>query len=66
LEGVVRLHAAGVESRRDDDPPTDWLVPIDEVDEALDRAYRLVVEWMEPSTHFHPPAKAPIKSAQEP
>jgi hypothetical protein len=53
-DGVVRLHAAGVESRLDDKPPHDWAVPVEKVGAALDSAYELVLEWMRPSTHYHP------------
>lgn len=56
FEGLVRLHAAGVESRRDDDPPQVWLVPVGEVASALEQAYQLVLEWMKPAKHYHPPA----------
>ena len=66
VEGFVRLHAAGVESRRDDDPPQDWMAPVSEIAAALDEAYDLVVEWMRPSKHFHPSQKASLKSNREP
>jgi hypothetical protein len=55
VDGVVRLHAAGVESRRDDDPPHDWTVPVEQTGAALERAYELVLEWMRPSTRYHRP-----------
>lgn len=55
-EGVVRVYASGVESRRDDDPPRDWTVPVEEAAVALESAYELVLEWMRPSTHYHPPS----------
>ena len=57
-DGLVRLHAAGVESRRDDHPPHDWMVPVGEIAAALESAYELVLEWMRPSTH-HDPARGP-------
>ena len=66
VQGIVRLHAAGVESRRDDDPPQDWTVSIDQLPLALETAYDLVVEWMRPSAHHHPSAPAALKSDREP
>lgn len=57
-DGVVRLHAAGVEGRRDDDPPHDWMVPIEQTAAALESAYTLVLEWMRPATHYYPHARS--------
>ncbi len=54
VDGHVWIHAAGVESRRDDEPPEDWFVSVDQFDEALEEAFQTVMAWMIPSTRYFP------------
>lgn len=42
-DGQVRIHAAGIESRRDDEPPQDWCVPVSDFEAALEDAFQTVV-----------------------
>ena len=53
-DGKISVHAAGVEGRRMDDPPADWLVPISGLDTALEDAWATVMSWMAPSERFLP------------
>jgi hypothetical protein len=50
----VGIHAAGVESRRDDHPPEDWYVSVDAFDEALEEVFQAVMAWMLPSKRHFP------------
>ena len=45
----VAVHAACVEGPMEDDPPRDWSVPIDQLDDGLEEALRTVVAWMKPA-----------------
>ena len=53
-EGYVWIHAAGVESRRDNEPPEDWFVSLEQFDGALEEAFQAVMAWMIPSKRFFP------------
>jgi hypothetical protein len=53
-DGHVWIHAAGVESRRDDHPPEDWYMAIDAFDEGLEEAFLTVMAWMLPSERHFP------------
>jgi len=52
--GLVFVYAGGVDSWNDCESPEDWAVPVDEIGATLDDAYKLVVDWMKTSKHFHP------------
>ena len=54
VDGHVWIHAAGVESRRDDHPPEDWFVSVEQFDGALEEAFQAVMAWMIPSTRYFP------------
>ncbi len=53
-DGHVWIHAAGVESRRDDHPPEDWFVSVNAFDEALEEVFQAVTAWMLPSKRHFP------------
>ena len=58
-DGKVWIHAAGVESRRDDHPPKDWYVTIDAFDGALEEVFQTVMAWMLPSERYFPNVEEP-------
>ena len=53
--GAFRVHVGTIEGRRESDPFVVSSVSVDDARAALERAYSLVVKWMRPSTHYHPP-----------
>jgi hypothetical protein len=53
-DGHVWIHAAGVESRRDDRPPEDWYVSVNAFGEALEEVFQAVMAWMIPSKRYFP------------
>jgi hypothetical protein len=57
VDGSVAIHAAGVDSRRDDLPPADWVVKVSEIDHSLDEAVLQVIRWMSPSKMHRPPIR---------
>ena len=58
-EGHVRIWAGGVDSRRDNQPPEDWHVPIEEFEGALEEVFHAVLAWMIPSERYFPRTPAP-------
>ena len=56
-DGYVWIHAAGVESRRDDHPPEDWYVAVDAFEAELEEVFQTVTAWMLPSRRYFPDAQ---------
>jgi hypothetical protein len=52
--GRIGLHAAGVDGQWIKDPAKDWLVPILELEAALEDAFATVTGWMVPSKRYLP------------
>ena len=51
---IVAVHADCVEGRRDTFGSQDWLVPIDDIEQALENVFQTISEWMAPSTRYFP------------
>lgn len=55
---LVAVHADCVEGRRDRLGQQDWLVPIDDIEQALENVFQTVSEWMAPSTRYLPETRS--------
>ena len=52
--GEVLVSAACIEGPREDDPPQEWSVEVDKLEDALEEAFHTVIGWMSPSTRYVP------------
>jgi hypothetical protein len=57
-KGHVRVYAAGVDSRRDNDPAKTWSVSVANLGQALEEAFQTVIGWMVPSRYLPDQYKA--------
>ncbi len=53
-DGHVWIHAAGVESQRDDYPPEGWHVTLAAFDGTREEVFQTVMAWMLPSERHFP------------
>jgi len=53
-DGKVCINVVCIEGRREDTPAERLLTSFAELDESLERTYRVVLEWMAPSERFFP------------
>ena len=56
--GLVAVHADCLEGRRDTLEPQDWMVTIDDIEQALEDVFEAVSDWMAPSTRYFPEAQS--------
>ena len=54
VDGQVFVYAAGIEGRRENDPPRRLVGPAEGVGALLETAIEMVREWMLPSERYYP------------